>query len=176
MSIEENKKLNFIFSRRSIRSFKNKEVDSESIELLLAAAMSAPSCYSKDPWRFIVVRNKKTLAAIAECLPNGKMLPSAGAGIVVCGDMEAVHDRLLSFLIQDCSAAVENILLAAHALELGACWLGVHPRQERISHITKVLSLPESVVPVACIAVGYPAEHKQARTRYNKSFIHFETW
>ena len=172
----QSNKLDNILSRRSIRSYKDKEMSDDTLESLLQAAMAAPSCYSKDPWRFVVVRNKKTLAAIAECLPNGKMLPSAGAGIVVCGDIEAVHDKQLSFLIQDCSAAVENILLAAHALELGACWLGVHPRQERISHISRVLSLPENVVPVACIAVGFPAEHKEPRTRYNKSFVHFEKW
>jgi len=174
--MDRNKKLDYIFSRRSIRSYNDKEISADIIESLLEAAMAAPSCCCKDPWRFIVVRNKKTLATISECLPNGKMLPSAGAGIVVCGDREAVHDKQLSFLIQDCSAAVENVLLAAHALELGACWLGVHPRQERISHIVKVLSLPENVVPVACIALGYPAEQKEPRTRYNKSFVHFEKW
>ncbi len=109
-------------------------------------------------------------------LSNGEMLLTAGAGIVVCGDLEAAHDRQLSYLLQDCAAAIENLLLCAHAAGLGACWLGVHPREQRIKSIKEILSLPASVLPVACIAIGHPNEEKEARTRFNRDYVHFEQW
>ena len=104
------------------------------------------------------------------------MLQSAALAIVVCGDLDAAHDRQLSYLLQDCSAAIENLLLAAHTLGLGACWLGVHPREDRLRHFKEVLGLPATVLPVACLAVGLPAEHKKPRTRFNAACVHFETW
>jgi nitroreductase len=97
-------------------------------------------------------------------------------GIVVCGDQEAAHDKQLSFCLQDCSAAIENLLLAASALGLGACWLGVHPREERMRHVREALRIPEQVLPVAVIAIGVPAEQKEARTRFNPSFVKNEQW
>jgi nitroreductase len=171
-----NEKLDIIFGRRSIRSYQEKEIGDEVVETLLRAAMAAPSCCCTDPWRFIVVRNKETLSRIAEGLPNGKMLPSANVGIVVCGDTDAAHDRLLSYMLQDCSAAVENMLLAAHGLGLGACWLGVHPRESRVAHVKEVCSIPDPVIPVAVIALGYPAEKSVPRTRFTKEYIHSEKW
>lgn len=169
-------KLDIIFGRRSIRSYQDKEISDEIVDYLLQAAMAAPSCCCKDPWRFIVVREGEILSRIAEGLPNGKMLPSAKVGIVVCGDLDAAHDRLLSYMIQDCSAAIENILLAAHAIGLGACWLGVHPREDRINQVKEVCGIPESVIPVAVIALGYPAEQNKPRTRYTEKYVHSEKW
>src|ERR1035438_399540 len=84
------------------------------------------------------------------------MLASAPLGIVVCGDLEAAHDQQLSYLLQDCSAAIENLLLCAHILGLGACWLGVHPREQRVNTMKQILSLPPSVIPITCIAIGHP--------------------
>jgi nitroreductase len=104
------------------------------------------------------------------------MLEKADTGIIVCGDMSKAHGNELSYMLQDCSAAIENILLAAHTLGLGACWLGVHPRQERIGHIKKLYSLPESVIPVAVVALGYPDEEKRGRTRYNEKSVHYDKW
>ncbi len=98
------------------------------------------------------------------------------ATIVVCGDLEAAHDRQLSYLLQDCSAAIENLLLAAQALDLGACWLGIHPRADRIENVSKLLALPASVLPVAGIALGRPGEQKEARTRYSSAYVHQERW
>jgi nitroreductase len=168
--------LSFILGRRSIRAYQPVPVSDEMVADLLAAAMAAPSACGKDPWRFVVVRNRASLEAIAEALPNGKMLASAAVGIAVCGDLHAAHAGELSYLLQDCSAAIENLLLAAHALGLGACWLGVHPRQTRIDALTKLLRLPGKVVPVSCIAVGWPAEQKPPRTRFEPSYVHAETW
>ena len=169
-------RLDFIFGRRSIRAFQNASVAEEMVEALLRAAMAAPSAAQKDPWRFVVVRDKKSLATIAHGLPNGKMLPDCSVAVVVCGDTEAAHDRLLGYLLEDCSAAIENLLLAAHALGLGACWLGVYPREERVTCLRKLLSIPESVLPVACIAIGYPAETKESRTRYTPDHVHYGKW
>jgi nitroreductase len=164
------------FGRRSIRKYKKEKLSQETLEALLKAAMSAPSACAADPWRFVVVREASQLKALAERLPAGKMIATAPVGIVVCGDINVAHDRQLSYMIQDCSAAIENLLLAAHALGLGACWLGVHPRQERMAHIATVLALPEGVIPVCCIALGYPDEFKEPRTRYNGEYVHYERW
>jgi nitroreductase len=138
--------------------------------------MAAPSACAKDPWRFVVVRNRATLKLIAEALPNGKMLAHAPVGIAVCGDLGAAHAGELSYLLQDCSAAIENLLLAAHALGLGACWLGVHPRQPRIEALTKILRLPDKILPVSCIALGWPAETQPPRTRFSSAHVHDESW
>jgi nitroreductase len=176
MDPEVRARLGFIFGRRSVRAYAPGQVSDETVRTLLEAAMAAPSAVAKDPWRFVVVRNKDTLNRIADALPNGKMLPQAAVGIVVCGDLEAAHDRQLSYLLQDCSAAIENLLLCVHALGLGACWLGVHPRQDRMKLLSHLLGLPSSVLPVCCLAIGRPGEVKQPRTRYNPAYVHFEKW
>ena len=169
-------KLDFILGRRSIRVFKPGQVSEEELRVLLEAAMAAPSAVGKDPWRFVVIRSRDTLVQIADVLPNGKMLPFASVGIVVCGDIEAAHDGQLSYMLQDCSAAVENLLVAVQAMGLGACWLGIHPREPRIKAVSKILGLPSTVIPVAALAIGHPGEEKEARTRYNPAFVHMERW
>jgi nitroreductase len=169
-------KLSLFFGRRSIRAYQAATVSDEVVADLLAAAMAAPSACAKDPWRFVVVRNRVTLNLIADALPNGRMLARAPVGIAVCGDLGAVHGGELSYLLQDCSAAIENLLLAAHTLGLGACWLGVHPRQPRIEALTKILRLPSKVLPISCIAVGWPDEELPPRTRFNRAYVHDEAW
>jgi nitroreductase len=169
-------KLEPIFARRSIRAYQRTPVGDEVVRDLLEAAMAAPSACAKDPWRFVLVRSPQTLAAIAAGLPNGTMLATAPLGIVVCGDLEAAHGGELSYLLQDCSAAIENLLLAATALGLGACWLGVHPRKDRIDLLRRVLGLPAAILPVAALALGWPAEIKPARTRYRADAVHAERW
>ncbi len=176
MSTTPEEKLKFIFSRRSIRVYAPGEIGESEITRLLQAAMAAPSAVAKDPWRFVVIRKKETLSAIAAVLPNGAMLATAPLGIIVCGDLEAAHDRQLSYLLQDCSAAIENLLLCVHALGLGACWLGVHPREDRVRKLKGILSLLASVIPIAGIAIGRPGEQKEPRTRFNAEYVHWEKW
>jgi nitroreductase len=171
-----NQTLQMIFARRSVRRYEDREVPQELVADLLQAAMAAPSARAADPWHFIEVREQSQLDRLAEGLPNGRMLPSASVGIVVCGSLREAHDHKESYLLQDCSAAVENMLIAAAALGLGACWLGVHPREERIAHLRAVLGLPEHIVPVAVVAVGYPAELPEPRTRYNPAKVRSERW
>lgn len=168
--------LDFIFKRRSIRVYKPGKINPGTLDSLLRAAMAAPSACAKDPWHFVCVQKPETLARLASALPNGQMLPSAAAGIVVCGDLNEAHDRQLSYMLQDCSAATENLLLAASALGLGACWLGIHPRPDRIQKVTAILGLPPQVLPVCCVALGWPGETKEARTRYQFSHVHAEKW
>lgn len=165
-----------LLGRRSIRVYEDRAVPEPLIRALLEAAMAAPSAVARDPWRFIVLRSQELRAAVAAGLPNGKMLASAGVGFVICGELAAAHDQQLSYLLQDCSAAIENLLLAAHALGLGAVWLGVHPRVDRIVHVRQLLGIPESILPISCVAVGFPAESKPARTRYRESSVHQDRW
>lgn len=171
-----NSRLRFLFSRRSIRVYQNQDVADDLVRDLLEAAMAAPSAVAKDPWAFVVVRNREMLCRIADGLPNGTMLRDASLGIVVCGDLPRAHQRQLSYMLQDCSAAIENLLLAASTLGLGACWLGVHPREERVQHVRSLLSIPDPVIPVAAIAIGWPAESPEPRTRYREDAVHHETW
>ncbi len=171
-----NPQLDLLFSRRSIRQYTDREIPETMLTDLLEAAMAAPSAVARDPWHFLVLRSRDALNSLAGCLPNGKMLVQAAAALVVCGDLDRAHDRQLSFLLQDLSAAIENILLAANALGLGACWLGIHPREERIAAVSRLYGLPANILPVSAIALGWPAEIKEPRTRFNPECVHWEQW
>jgi len=162
--------LDNIFARRSIRRYTDQPVSEEDIKKLLEAAMAAPA--ASDSWHFIVVRARGTLDALAERHPNAKMLAKAPLCIVPCADPPTFE----TWWIQDCSAATENLLLAATALGLGAVWVGTYPRDEWVQAVRKVLGIPESIVPLCLIPVGYPAEHKEPRTRYDAARVHREKW
>ena len=168
--------LQIFFSRRSVRRYQDREIPEETLKDLLEAAMAAPSAVARDPWHFIVIRERETMERIADLLPNGQMLRHAAAAVVVCGDIEKAHDREESYMLQDCSAAIENILLAATALGLGSCWLGVHPRTARIEGVRALFNLPERVIPVAGISLGWPEKNPGPRTRYSGDSVHWETW
>ena len=171
-----NVKLAPIFGRRSVRRYSGAAVTDAEIRDLLEAAMAAPSAMAKDPWHFIVVRERAALDKLAEVLPHGAMLRQAEAAIVVCGELARAHRNLESYLMQDCCAAVENILLAAPALGLGACWLGVHPNEERMTPICQQLGIPAGVLPIAVIALGRPAEFPEPRTRFRAEAVHAGKW
>ena len=168
--------LQFIYSRRSIRKYTGQAIPESILTDLLEAAMAAPSAVAKDPWHFVVLRSRAAMDKLATTLPNGQMLKSAAAAFIVCGDLQQAHDQELSFLLQDVSAATENILLAASVLGLGACWLGIHPREERITAVRSLFSLPDTVIPVSGVALGWPAQESPARTRYNSTKVHQEQW
>lgn len=164
--------LEFIFARRSIRAYTGEQVTDEEITSLLKAAMAAPSSRNRKPWHFIVIRERETLKKLSEVHPYASMLPGAACAIAVCGDKRISPD----YWTQDCSAATENILIAAASLGLGAVWLGCHPRQERESAIKEVLGAPEHIGILSLIAVGRPAEEKEPRTQYDGSRVHYERW
>jgi nitroreductase len=176
MSGTSNDKLALLFGRRSIRVYAPGEVGDEAVTRLLEAAMAAPSAMTKDPWRFVVVRSQETRNRLSAALAGGKMLSTAALAIAVCGDMDAVLDRQLSYLLQDCSACIENLLLAAHGLGLGACWVGVHPLEDAVRAVKELLTLPTPFIPIAVVALGLPGEQPEPRTRYNREYVRFEKW
>ena len=176
MTTTTNDNLGFIFGRRSIRVYSPGEVSEPVLTRLLEAAMAAPSAMTKDPWRFVVVRNKETLTKLAALHPGAAMLASASVAIVVCGDLDAAFERQVSYLLQDCSAAIENLLLAAHAQGLGACWVGIHPGEPLIKQVRGLLSLPAAFIPVAAVSLGQPGEQPAPRTRYNPANVRAEKW
>jgi nitroreductase len=161
-----------IFARRSIRKYTSESVNEENIQTLLEAAMAAPSASNRKPWQFIVVTDRGTLDALAESHPHGKMLFDAPLSISVCGDLSDME----RYWVQDCSAATENLLLAVTALGLGAVWLGVHPKEERVEAVRQVLGLPDQITPLNLISIGHPAEEKQSRTQFDASRVHREAW
>lgn len=165
-----------LFARRSVRKYQDQPVPEAVIRDALAAAMAAPSANEKDPWEILVVQKPDALAKIAAGLPYGKMLGRAPVGFVVCGDLRRVNGQHLSYLLQDCSACIENLLLALSMLGLGAVWLGVHPREDRIAHLRGLFQLPESVIPIGVVAAGYPAESHPPRTRFTETRVHRERW
>jgi len=171
-----NQKLDFIFSRRSIRKYENKEVPDEMIQDLLEAGMAAPSAVAKDPWHFIVLKERTTLDRMADVLTSGQMLRQATAAFVICGDITQANLKHESYMLQDLSAAAENILIAANTLGLGTCWLGVHPRPERMEGIINLFNLPEHIIPMCGIAIGWPKDLPPARTRFNPQKVHLEKW
>jgi len=163
--------LDAIYARRSIRKFTDEAVSDEQIETLLKAAMAAPSATNAQPWRFVVTRDPERLAAIRKEMPAGKI--NAPLAILVCADL-SIFKRLVTerFWTQDCSAATQNILLAAVGLGLGAVWCGVHPVPLIEKRIEKLLGLPMNVKVLNVIFIGHPAEEKEARTQYDVSKVY----
>ena len=163
-----------IFKRKSIRQYKNLGVSDEIVETLLKAAMQAPSAGNEQPWEFIVLRNKETFKKITEFHPYADMLLNTDVAIVICGDLS--REVFEGYWVLDCSAATENILLAAESMNLGAVWLGVYPTEDRVAELKALLKLPESVIPLAIVPVGYPDEDIAAENRFDPERIHKEIW
>ena len=168
-----NRKLAPLFSRRSIRQYLDRPVPEQLIRDVLEAAMAAPSAVAKDPWHFVLLQDREQRDRLADGLPNGQHLRQAPVGCVVCGDLDRAHNQEESYLLQDCSAAIENLLLAASMLGLGGCWMGIHPVQERIDHVRNLYGLPDRVIPMAAVSLGWPAEQPPARTRYREDAVHW---
>ena len=179
--------LDVIMTRTSIRSFTGEAVPQEQLETILKAGMAAPSAMNVQPWRFVVLTDKDR---IAELLGGGfrpEMFTSAGAVIIVCGQTtfmrkpwgqpdapEEIQDNI--FWFEDCSAAAQNILLAAHALGLGAVWTAGYPAMDRVAPLAAALGLPEDVKPLCVIPVGYPAQNPEPKDKWNPGNIHWEKW
>jgi len=163
-----------IFKRRSIRSYTSEDVSDAQVEKLLSAAMAAPSAGNEQPWEFVVIRDRKTMNAITSIHPYAAMLKQAPLAICVCGDLH--REKYAGYWVQDCSAATENLLIAAADMGLGTCWLGVHPLKDREEGIAKLLGVPEHIVPFAVIAVGHPNENPGPVDRFDPSRIHGDRW
>lgn len=163
-----------ILNRKSIRKYTDEKISDQIVEELLRAGMQAPSAGNEQPWEFVILRNRDTMKKITEFHPYSGMLRNADVAIVVCGD--EAKEVYKGFWVQDCSAATENILLAAEDLGLGAVWLGIYPMADRVDGLKKLLNLPDSVIPLAVIPVGYPDEKRQAADRFKPDRIHFDRW
>ncbi len=166
--------MNAIFKRRSIRTYQDKPVAEEHLEKILRAAMAAPSAGNQQPWHFIVIDDRSILKEIPKFHPYANMLNEAPCAIVVCGD--TTRERHKSYWVQDCSAATQNMLLMATELGLGSVWLGVYPRDERVSDLRKLLDIPDHIIPLNIVAIGHPAEEKGPSDRYDKARIHHNKW
>jgi nitroreductase len=164
-------RLTVLFARRSIRIYTDEPVSEADLKSLLEAGMAAPSGSNRKPWHFVAVTERETLRALAEAHPYGKMVAKAGAAIAVCGE-----PNVSKWWVQDCSAATENILIAAVALGLGAVWVGCHGSPEREQAIRGVLGIPDSISVLSLLAVGHPAEEKEARTQYDPNRVHRNHW
>jgi nitroreductase len=158
------------YNRRSIRKYLDKEVEKEKIEMLLKVAMAAPSARNIQEWHFYVVQGKAKMQGLIDVMPHGKY--NAPCAIVVCGDLSnSQKETAEKYWVQDCTAALENILNAAPELGLGTVWLGVYPNDDRVEPTIDYLNLPETMIPLAVVYVGYPAEEKEARTQYDESKV-----
>lgn len=164
-----------LFSRRSIRKYKGRSpISSETVKYIIEAAMCAPSARNMQPWHFVLTQDHHILDVLSERHPYAKMLKEASLAIIVCGDKRVDDNE--SYLLQNCAVATQNLLLAAHACELGAVWLGVHPREERIKMCREIFSLPDYIMPVALISVGYPDEKKSRNDNYESYKVHWDKW
>lgn len=166
-----------IMTRTSVRSYSDRKVESATVDTLLRAAMAAPTAVNKQPWRFVVINDKSTLKYISENMGSMRMAADASLAVVTCGDMTAtLEGEGRDYWIQDVSAATENLLLAAHALGLGAVWCGIYPISERIAKFSELLQLPENITPMACVCIGYPAGESTPKDKWKPEYIHYNTW
>ena len=166
--------LHFIQKRRSIRQYADEPVSDEQLDTLLRAAMAAPSAGNQQAWAFVVIRDRARLDQCADIHPHATMCKSAALAILVCGDLS--REKYEGMWVQDCSAATQNLLLAAANLGLGSCWCGVHPRPEREAAFRTFCALPDHAIPFALIAIGVPAEQKDPADYYNADRVHEEEW
>ncbi len=168
---DQNPVLENILARKSVRQYTSRPVEPEKIDLLLRAGMAAPSGSDKRPWSFVVVQDRARLDSMAVRLPYAKMLTKAPMAIVVCGD--TLRSALWE---QDCCAVTENILLAAESMGLGAVWTAAYPYPERVAVVRRYTGLPENVVPLCVVPVGYPEGKQSPKDKYDASKIYYEQW
>lgn len=167
--------IDLILKRRSIRQFTPEPVDNETLILLLKAAMSAPTACNSQPWEFIVITEQERLDEIRNKYLFARY--NALAAIVVCGNVGIAHNSAAQqYWVQDCSAATENILIAAAGMGLGAVWIGVYPYPSNIKRLTEPLGIPETVIPLSMVLVGHPAETKPPRTQYDEHRVHWQCY
>lgn len=163
-----NAALDNIFARKSVRTYLNKGVEKEKIDWMLRTGMAAPSGRDLRPWEFVVITERAVLDSMAAALPYAKMLTQARQAIVVCGD-----SARSSYWYLDCSAATQNILLAAESLGLGAVWTAAYPYEDRMQVVRKFAALPSTILPLCVIPFGYPATSEQPKQKFDEKKIHY---
>lgn len=159
-----------IFKRRSIRKFQDTKVSDEIIKELLECAMAAPSACNKRPWVFYVIQNEEILEQLKHAARYSNY--NAPLTIVVCGDTsKSISEKENDFWIQDCSSAIENMLLYATSIELGSLWCGLYPMKTPVDNVSEILNLPKNHIPLGLIHFGYPDEIKESRTQYEEECV-----
>ncbi len=166
--------IDLLFARRSIREYTPERVSEEAVEQMLRAAMAAPSAGNQQPWHFVVIRDSKTLSEIPKIHQYALMCANATVAILVCGDESKEMHK--GYWVQDCSAATQNMLLAAQSLGLGAVWVGIYPRTERVESLRRLLTIPESIVPFSIVPCGFPVRRKEPSHRFDLTRVHYESW
>lgn len=167
-----------IMTRTSVRQYiPDRPISADTVEILLRAGMAAPTARNSQPWEFVVVNTREGLDSLCNASPHGKMLATAPLAIVPCGNMGKTMKKAAHMMwVQDLSAASENILLAAHSLGLGAVWVGVFPVPERIEGVSKALQLPDTIIPLCIIPIGYPAGENTPKDKWNPECIHYNKY
>ncbi len=163
-----------IRTRRSIRKYEDREIPEEMIREILDAAMMAPSAGNAQPWQFVVVNDREILDSTKAVHPHLNMVTQAKVGILLCADLSL--EKFPGYWVQDCSAAMQNMLLAIHALGLGAVWTGVYPMEDRVQAFSRIFNLPEKVIPLGFVPVGWPAQSPQSKSRFKEDRVHYNTY
>jgi len=161
-------------TRRSIRAFTSRPVSMDVVRELIQAAMHAPSAGNEQPWHFLIITDREILDHVPDYHPYAGMLSEAPVAVLVCGDPR--QEKHPGMWVQDCAAATQNLLLAAHAKGLGAVWVGIHPREDRIEPLRQLITLPDVIIPFAIIPIGHPAEAPESEDRYRPELIHLNKW
>lgn len=173
----QNQAIENIMTRVSVREFTGEKISQAQIDTLLRAAMAAPSALNKQPWAFVVVTDEAKIALLGDSLPYSRCSNHPAVAIIPCGDLsKAIEGEMANFWINDVSAATENLLLAAHAMGLGAVWTGLHPDMQRAKMVQQLLGLPEHIIPLCVVPVGVPAEQPEIKDKYIKENIHYNQW
>ena len=166
--------INNIMTRTSIRQYTDEPVSQQYVETLLRAGMAAPTAVNAQPWHFVAITDKAKLKEMAATNRRGSMIEQAALAIVVCGNMDkAMKGKGQAYWIQDCSAATENILLAAHGLGLGAVWTGLYPMDDRVAAVSQVLHLPQTIIPLCTIVIGHPAESPEPKNKWKPENVSY---
>jgi nitroreductase len=163
-----------IRSRRSVRTYTDAPVPEELLLEVVTAAMYAPSAGNQQPWHFVVVTDKNLLERASIVHPYVKMAAKAPAAVLICADLSL--EKFPGYWVQDCAAATQNLLLAAHAKGLGAVWTGIYPMQDRVEAFTKLFETPASVVPLGLIVLGYRENQPAPQDRYRPDRVHWNGW
>lgn len=176
-NVMKNEAIENILTRVSVRQFTGDPISEGQLDTLLRAAMAAPSAINKQPWAFIVITDQDKIAQLGEALPYSRCSNHPAVAIIPCGDLtKAIPGEMADFWINDVSAATENLLLAAHAMGLGAVWTGLHPDMNRAKMVQDMLGLPEHIIPLCVVPVGVPAEQPDIKDKYNPENIHINGW
>lgn len=168
--------IKMVMSRGSVRQFTGGPVDAADLETIVRAGMAAPSACNVQPWAFIIVTDRNLMDNLAKKLPYARMLDKAGAAVVVCGVPDRDESFARKFWPFDCSAATQNILLAAHALGYGAVWTAVFPEEDRVEAVRHECGIPGNIIPLNVIPIGIPAAPARPKDKYRPENVHWNTW